>query len=535
MKEILRLQIEEALKTLQGEGKLPEGSLPAIALERPKDDQFGEYTSNIALILGKQMGKNPKEIAEHTRERLTTSNEQGILEKIEVAGPGHLNFYLSQKALGAVLEKVLEEKEKYGDSKLGAGKKVNNEFISANPTGPLHLGNARGGFFADTLSRVLRKTGFEVINEYYINNAGEQVIKLAHSVLGDEEAVYAGEYIEELKKRMSGEFSKPLSTVGSLASDIILEEHIKPTVQLKMKISFDVWTSEQKLFDDGLVDEAIEKLKSAGVTLEKDGALWLRSSEKGDDKDRVLIKADGKKTYLASDAGHILGYLRNNVDAILETFGADHHGYTKRFEIVARALGFKGDIHFTLVQLVKVVKEGKEVKMSKREGNVVAIDDLLELVGVDVARFFFLMYAPGTHMNFDLGLAQEHSAKNPVFYVQYAHARLASILRKAEEENLETRNGDYTLLTHPKERELMRELLAFPELVETVATEYSVQKLPQFAMRLSDKLHSFYDQCQVINKDGKELSQARLGLISAVKIVLGNTLALMGISAPERM
>ncbi len=261
----------------------------------------------------------------------------------------------------------------------------------------------------------------------------------------------------------------------------------------------------------------------------------MRTTDFGDDKDRVLVKQDGAYTYFATDCGHILGYIESGVKIILETFGADHHGYTKRFESVARALGFTGEIHFTLVQLVKVVKDGVEVRMSKRAGNVVTIDELIETVGHDVARFFFLMYAPETHMNFDLGLAEERSQKNPVYYVQYAHARLCSILRKAEEEGVSVTGGDVSLLTHPKERELIRELMFFPELVETVAQDFSVHKLPQYAMKLSDKFHSFYDVCRVIDTEAKEMTAARLQLVLAVQKVLAETLSLMGISAPEKM
>lgn len=531
MKKILEQKIRIVLEELQKAGTLPAFELPEIRVERPKEDQFGEYTTNIALMLSKQVKLAPLQIAQMLQEKLAVEE----CEKIEVVQPGHINFFLTQKELSSVVEKVLHKKNAYGESALGKGVKVNNEFISANPTGPLHLGNARGGFYADTLSRVLRKAGFVVVNEYYINNAGEQVIKLAHSILGDSEAVYVGGYIEELKKRMSGELGKSLPVIGSAASDIVLEEYIKPTVGKKMNIHFDAWTSEQKLFDDGLVDEAIEKLKSAGVTFENEGALWLKTSAQGDDKDRVLIKADGNKTYLASDAGHILSYLRNKVDIILETFGADHHGYTKRFEIVARALGFLGKIHFTLVQLVRLVKDGEEARMSKRAGNVVTIDELIEKVGHDVARFFFLLYAPETQMNFDLGLAEERSQKNPVFYVQYAHARLCSILRKAEEEGFAKTGGNLSLLVHPKERELIRELLFFSELVETVAHDFTAHRLPQYAIRLADKLHSFYDVCRVLDGGDKLLSLARLELIKAVKIVLAETLDLMGITAPEKM
>jgi arginyl-tRNA synthetase len=409
---------------------------------------------------------------------------------------------------------------------------VNNEFISANPTGPLTVGNGRGGFYADCVARVLRKAGYEVTNEYYVNDAGEQVMKLGHSVLKDAEAVYGGDYIEQLSlnNQQTG-----VRETGEWAAKEVLEKMIKQSVKEKMQIHFDIWTSEKQLIADGYVEKAIDILKEKNLTFEEEGALWLRTTEFGDDKDRVLIKSDGSKTYFASDAGYILNKMERGFTVFIESWGADHHGYISRFKAVAQALGFTGDIRFLIVQLVKVVKDGVEVRMSKRAGNVITIDELIETVGHDVARFFFLMYAPETHMNFDLGLAEERSQKNPVYYVQYAHARLSSILRKATEEGHSTLAGDLMLLVHPKERELIQELMFFPELVETMATDYTVHKLPQYAMKLADKFHSFYDACRVIDSENNELTAARLQLVRATQVVLAETLTLMGISAPEKM
>jgi arginyl-tRNA synthetase len=534
MKKLLEEKIRTVIEDLQKTEKLSSFELPEIHVERPKDDQFGEYTSNVALVLAKLTKKNPLEVAEAISQQLTVSNQQEkTFEKIEVVKPGHINFYLSQKILTSSVTQVLREGQKFGANDRGKSVKVNNEFISANPTGPLSVGNGRGGFYADVVAGVLRKSGYLVTNEYYINDAGEQVLKLGHSVLQDDKAVYGGDYIDVLHEKV-GEKSD-VREVGEWAAKIVLEDMIKKTVKEKMHIHFDIWTSEKKIIADGFVERALKILEERKQTFEKDGAIWMRTTEWGDDKDRVLVKQDGTKTYLASDAGHILSYIESGVDIILETFGADHHGYTKRFEAVARSLGFTGKIHFTLVQLVKVVKDGKEVRMSKRAGNVVTIDELIEKVGHDVARFFFLMYAPETHMNFDLGLAEERSQKNPVFYVQYAHARLCSVLRKADDEGFGSTDSDLSLLVHPKERELIRELLFFPELIETVAKDFSVHKLPQYAIRLADKLHSFYDACRVLDAENKLLSEARLELIRAVKIVLAETLHLMGISAPEKM
>jgi arginyl-tRNA synthetase len=515
------------------------------------------------------LGRNPREVAGVIMEQLkknrqredailsladsTTPLDQGerekeIFEKIEVAGSGHINFYLSPTYFEGVLAEVLGKGESFGNLEIGNGKKVNNEFISANPTGPLHLGNGRGGFYGDALARILRKAGYDVTNEYYVNDAGEQVEKLGHSVLKDEDAVYRGEYIEEIISN----FQFPISNlsvreVGEKSAEYILEKMIKPTVTEKMGIPIDVWISEKRdIVDAGLVDGAIDILKEKGLTFESEGALWLRTTDFGDDKDRVLVKSDGSRTYFASDCGYLLHKKNREFPSLILTLGADHHGYKARLLAAAKALSFEGDFDFTFVQLVRLMKDGKEVRMSKRAGNVVMIDDLLEKIPVDVVRFFFLMYSSDTHMNFDLGLAEERSAKNPVYYVQYAHARLASILRKAGEAGLDFRSRQggiaitegydrLSLLVHPKERAILREISSFPELVESVMEERAPHKLPQYAMRLADKLHSFYDECKVIDLENVALSKARLALILATKIVIKETLRLMGVSAPERM
>ncbi len=537
MKQILEKKIVMALQALQEKGALPDFVLPKISVERPKDEQFGEYTTNVALALSKLAQKSPLEIAGLLKNQLSevAQSEGESFQKIEIAGPGHINFYLSQNELAGAVEKIVHDGAGYGSSTVGQDVKVNNEFISANPTGPLHLGNARGGFYSDVLSNVLRKTGYEVTNEYYVNDAGEQTHKLAHSFFKDKDAVYQGSYIDELRKKHKELLDKPIENTYTPLSAAVLAEYIQPAIRDLMQIRFDVWTSEKKIIEDGYVNRAITLLTEKNLTFEQEGALWLRTTALGDDKDRVLVKSDGSKTYFASDAGYILNKMERGFTVFIETWGADHHGYIARFKAVAQALGFTGDIRFLIVQLVKVVKDGVEVRMSKRAGNVVTIDELLEKVGHDVARFFFLMYAPETHMNFDLGLAEERSQKNPVYYVQYAHARLSSILRKAEEEGVSFEGGDLMLLTHEKERELIRELMFFPELLEGVAQDFSVHKLPQYAMKLADKFHSFYDACRVIDTEAKELTIARLQLVQATKIVLAETLTLMGISAPEKM
>jgi len=503
-----------------------------FAVEYPKDEKFGDYSTNVALVLAKKVGKSPMEIAEILKLSFRKFLKPGF--RIEIVAPGYINFYLSEKYLQDKVVEINEVKENFGKSEIGQGIKVNNEFISANPTGPLHLGNARGGFQGDSISKVLKKSGFEVTNEYYVNDAGEQVMKLGHSVLKDAEAAYAGEYIDELNKKFGSE--SDLRLIGEKSAKFIIDEIVKKTVDEKMKINFDVWMSEKSLYDDGCVDKAIKILKDKKLTYEQDGALWLRTTNFGDDKDRVLVKTDGQKTYFASDCGYILNKMERGFDKFIEIWGADHHGYINRFRAAAEAIGIeKNKIKFIIVQLVRLVKDGKEVKMSKREGNVVYIDELINLVGHDVARFFFLMYSPDTHMNFDLGLAEEKSQKNPVFYVQYAHARICSILSKAEEAKIDFSSADLSGLNHEKELSLARELNKFTELVEELAQSYEVHKLPYYAIKLADKFHSFYNACKVIDEENLGLTKARLKLITAVRIVLAETLKLIGVEAPEKM
>ncbi len=529
MKEKISLALKTVLNQLMESETLPRFDLPELQVTRPSEEGFGDYTTNIALVSSKLAGMNPRALAEAIVREFSLSE----VAKAEIAGPGHINFFLSDKAYADNLGHILKEGGRYGNSMQGDGERVNNEFISANPTGPLHLGNGRGGFYADSLARVMKKAGYDVTNEYYVNDAGEQTLKLAHSVIGDSEAVYSGEYIEKLRQGIDTSLS--LSATAERASSMVLNDYIRPTVEDTMRVHFDVWTSEKKIIEDGYVDKALVILKEKGLTFEDEGALWLRTTDFGDDKDRVLVKQDGSKTYFASDCGYILSKMERGFTMILETWGADHHGYIGRFRAAAQALGFSGQVHFTIVQLVKLVKDGAEVRMSKRAGNVVAIDELIETVGHDVARFFFLMYSPDTHMSFDLGLAEERSEKNPVYYVQYAHARLASVERKATEASLVPSAEHLSLLVHPKERLLVRELMAFPELIERMASEKTVHQLPQYAVRLADRLHSFYADCKVIDEANIDLSGARLVLMGATKVVLAETLRLMGVSAPEKM
>ena len=538
MKETIQEVLKDALRTLAV------GDEVLFEVTFPKDDSHGDYVSSVALSLAGHLKRSPLDIAHALEEQLSKDDRLKHCT-IEVAPPGYINISLTPEALSDVVAEIGEERNEYGSGVCGNQHKTLLEFISANPTGPLHIGNARGGFFGDTLSRILKKCGGNVSTEYYVNDAGEQVAKLGHSVLKDAEAIYGGEYIDRLNERLAaqqdGVDTADPRAVGEWAGRIVLEEYIQKTVSERMGISFDTFVSEKKdIVEAGYVDRAIALFKEKELTYEEAGALWLRTTMYGDDKDRVLVKANGEKTYFASDCGYLLHKKERGFERIIEVWGADHHGYVVRFRAAAEALGFSRDcVRFTLVQLVRLVKDGKEVRMSKRAGNVVTVDELLDRIDPEVVRFFFLMYSPDTHMNFDMGLAEERSQKNPVFYVQYAHARMASIFRKVEElfgiHLFERITRDEIQLHAPKELLLARHLAKFPELLRVAAETNTVHQLPQYAIRLADLFHSFYDACVVLDAENMPVTRSRLALVGATKNVLAETLRLLGISAPEKM
>ena len=569
MKEILRVSIMRAVASLCEEGVFSISEMPTVEVSFSKDDAYGDFTTTVAMAIARAVKKPPLEIAGLIEEQLSRDEAMKVF-RIETVSPGYLNFSYTEAALSEMVARILAEGVAFGSEKDKKPGKILLEYISANPTGPLHMGNARGGFLGDALSRIFRKAGYDVSTEYYVNDAGEQVLKLGHSVLKDSEAVYGGEYIEVLNEKLKTKNEKLEDSksdpraVGEWAGERVLEEYIKKTIAERMNISFDLFVSEKKdIVEAGYVDRAIEIFKEKNLTFEEDGALWLRTTERGDDKDRVLVKRGGEKTYFASDCGYILHKKERGFESIIEIWGADHHGYVARFRAAAAALGFSKEcVKFILVQLVRLVKNGEEVRMSKRAGNVVSVDELLDTIPADVARFFFLLYSSDTHMNFDLGLAEERSQKNPVFYVQYAHARMASILRKAGEngewgignegwgsgnEGQRTGNneqgagskeqgvGNRYVFGNPKEFLLIRHLAKFPEVVKGASESFAAHALPQYAIRLADVFHSFYDECTVIDPGNMETTHSRLALVRATKTVLAETFRLLGISAPERM
>jgi len=538
-----RQDIKDALmqvvREYQMQEMLPTFEPSQILVERPSDQNYGDYSTNIALKIAPQAKKPPQTIAEILTKRL---KEKIKFAEIKIAPPGFINFYLLKEYLREQVEEVLEENTNFGSLDLGWGQKVQVEFISANPTGPLTLGNGRGGFFGDALANVLKKAGFEVSREYYVNDTGYQVEILGHSILGDEKAQYKGEYIEKLRKELGDLSDKKAKEIGFKAAQIIMETMIKPTIEERMKIKFDNWFSEKNLRDSGAIEKTLTLLKERDLVYKKEGALWFKASKFGDEKDRVVITSDkaersGEATYILPDTAYLDDrFNKRKFDKVINILGADHHGYVARLQAAKKALEMPGILEIILIQLVRLFKGGKEVKMSKRAGTYVTLDELFEEVPLDVARFFFLMYSSDSHMDFNLDLARERSEKNPVYYIQYAHARISSILKKAAVEGagFEVPVKTLDLLNETAEMDLIKQLIRIPEVVEDTANDYQMQRIPQYALDLVRTFHKFYEECRVISED-REKTRARLSLVEATRIVLKSTLALMGISAPEKM
>jgi len=542
--------IEKAIKELQREGVFPQFEIPEIKVERPEEKAHGDYSTNVAMAIAKMLKQNPAEVAEKLKYKIQNTRYK-ILEKVEVAAPGFINFFISKEYLQGQVKEILRQKEKFGELEIGKGKKVNVEFCSANPTGPLHLGHGRGAFWGDALSNILEKAGYKITREYFINDYGKQILLLGKSIdaryreiLGEQVEIsgdfYKGEYVKEIANEIIEESKDKYLKISEndrvkIFTEVGFKKMLKEARELldKIGIEYDVWFSERRLYEKGLVKKAIELLKKKGFTYEKEGALWFSSTKFDDDKDRVLIKADNEPTYFASDIAYHLDKVSRKYDLMINGWGADHWGYKARLMAAAQVLGFEQKLKIVVGQFVRLVEKGMEVKMSKRGGTFITLKELVEEVGSDVSRFFFLMKSVDTHIDFDLDLAKEQSEKNPVYYVQYAHARICSILKKINTK-YKIQNTRYKLLSHPSELELIKQLIRFPEIIEDTAKDYQVQRLPQYAIDLATSFHQFYRDCRVISEN-EPLSEARLVLVLATKIILKNTLDLMGISAPEKM
>ncbi len=547
MSDTLRAELARAASRLGADGV-------EFVLERPRDADHGDLATNLAMVLARRERANPRKTAERVLAELQLPPD--LVERTEIAGPGFINFWLSEDQLAAAHRRIIEEGPAYGRSTFGAGLKVNVEFVSANPTGPLHVGHGRGAALGDGISALLEWTGHAVAREFYINDAGVQIDRVAQSLwarvreLAGHESVipeggYHGEYLREnarevLEREGPGFADLPddegVRRCRELALRIQREEQDRDLVEFGVR--FDVMSSEQAIYDSGRVERALELLHDRGLTYESEGALWLRTTSFGDDKDRVLRKTDGSFTYLVPDIAYHLDKHDRGFDRAIDVWGADHHGYIPRMRAVLAALGLPPEFFdVALVQLVKVVRGGEEVKMSKRSGEFVTLRDLYEEVGVDAARYFFLMRKGASPLDFDVDLAKRQTDENPVFYVQMAHARLSGIFRTAERSAGSVTGAlDLSALPAPEDAELLKKLTTFPEVVEKAAREREPHRITVYLHELATVVHSWYHHTRAVGApEGPATEQARLLLARAARIVLANALTLLGITAPDRM
>ncbi|MDR3552867.1 MAG: arginine--tRNA ligase [Clostridia bacterium] len=539
------------------QGLLPAEPCPAFTIEVPADRSHGDLAANVAMISARAFRLAPRKIAEAITSNLELSGT--MASRAEVAGPGFINFFLAPQWYSAVLEAVLSEGPSYGSCDLGRGSRVMVEFVSANPTGPMHMGNARGGALGDCLASLLEKAGYAVTREFYINDAGNQIDKFALSLearylqlFRGEEAIpfpedgYHGEDITTRAREFAALRGDTFVDAEPAARREALVEYALPRNVEKLcsdlekyRIRYDVWFKESQLHNDGELSETIRILKDGGFTYEKEGALWYAATNFGADKDEVLIRANGNPTYFAADiAYHRNKFLVRGFDRVINVWGADHHGHVARLKGAMNAIGIDGSrLDIVLMQLVRLTRNGEIVRMSKRTGKAISLDDLLEDVPVDAARFFFNLREANSHLEFDLDLAVEQSAKNPVYYVQYAHARIWSILKNLMAEGIMPRKctgEEFTLLTAPEERELIMHLALLPQTIAEAAKTYDPARLTRYVIELATNFHKFYNT-QRVKGEEEPLMQARLNLCICVRDVIKNVLDMLKITAPERM
>jgi arginyl-tRNA synthetase len=525
-----------------------------FVLERPRDAGHGDLATNLAMVLARRERANPRQVAERVRGALRLPTE--LVSRTEIAGPGFINFWLAGDELAAAVQRILTEGPAYGRSAGGAGVKVNVEFVSANPTGPLHVGHGRGAALGDAIATLLEWTGHAVTREFYINDAGAQIEKLAQSLWARvreasglpfeiPDGGYHGEYLREnareLLAREGPAFARQSDAEGiarSRALAIRMQREEQNRDLAEFGVRFDVLSSEQTIYETGKVEQALALLAGRGLTYEAEGALWLRTTQFGDDKDRVLRKGDGSLTYLVPDIAYHMDKHDRGFDRAIDVWGADHHGYIPRMRAALLALGYPAEFFSVeLVQLVKVIRGGEEVKMSKRSGDFITLRDLFEEVGVDAARYFFLMRKGASPLDFEVELAKKQTDDNPVFYVQMAHARLSGIFRTAER-SPDSVSGtiDLTALAAAQDAELLKKVVTFPDLVEKAAREHEPHRLTVFLHELATVVHSWYHHTRAVGApEGPATEQARLLLARAARVVLANALGILGVSAPDRM
>ena len=554
MKSVIRQIISGALDKAKESGELELSMSPEIVVEKPKEEKFGDFSTSLSMVLAKSERKKPRDIAEILSRHLQNTENQ--VTSINIAGPGFINFKMDPSFFLTRLLKVAEEGDKYGSSNAGKGKQVLLEFVSANPTGPLHVGHGRGAAVGDMLGRLLKKAGYDVSTEYYINDVGNQMNTLGRStwlryreLLGEDDEFpsdyYQGEYIkgiaQEIYEKHKDEFrnrqeDQVLQFFREYALNSVLDGIRADLANFGVK--FDRWFSEKSLYDQQLVDTAVNWLREKKYVYDKEGAVWLKSSAFNDEKDRVLIKQSGEKTYFCSD----IAYHKNKIDRgfewIVDLWGADHHGYVPRMQAVLQAMGYNKDVFkVMLVQFVALKRGGKKVSMSTRSGEFEALADVIKEVGVDATRFFFLMRSSDSHLDFDLELAKKESPENPVFYIQYAHARICSIFRAATEQGislLEFTDIDLSPLKNEEEFTLIKKILGFTEVVEKSAELLEVHRIAFYLQDLVGAFHGYYSRHRVVSGD-HALSTARLFLMDCLRVTIHNGLSVMGVSAPDRM
>lgn len=554
MKKVIRDMIDEALRKAKETGDLKLSEVPAIIVEEPRDEKLGDFSTAVAMHLAKAERKSPKVIAEAICKQLR--NGKGELESAEAAGPGFINLKMSRSFFFRRLKSIADSGGNFGRSDIGKNQKVILEFVSANPTGPLHVGHGRGAAVGDTLANILKMAGYDVCTEYYINDVGNQMNLLGRSawlryreIQGESvdfpDDHYQGEYIKEIAREVDRKCGKELlekgqdeaqSFIGRYAKDWILNG-IKKDLK-NFRVEFDRWFSEQSLYNDGLVDKVVDWLKEKEFVYEKDGAVWLKSSTFNDEKDRVVIKQSGEKTYFCSDIAYHKNKIDRKFEKMIDIWGADHHGYVPRMQAVFEAMGYDREVFkVLLVQFVALKRGGEKVSMSTRSGEFVTLEEVVAEVGVDAARFFFLMRSCDSHLDFDLELAKKETPENPVYYIQYAHARICNIFRTARERGTEITDYsqiDLSPLKDEEEQTLIKKVLAFPEVVEKSALTLEVHRITFYLQDLAALFHGFYNRHRVVT-DNRELTLARLFLLYCLRGVFKSGLALMGISAPEKM
>jgi arginyl-tRNA synthetase len=553
IKKTIRDLITASIERARQSGQLTFDTLPAFEVEAPKHAGHGDLATNLALVLAKQAKSPPRQVAETIINNLAAP--EGLLQRTEIAGPGFINFFIAEAYWYRVIPEIHQLGPAYGNSDMGAGQKVQVEFVSANPTGPLHIGHGRGAALGDALANLLSATGHKVVREYYINDVGNQILTLGKSLyfrlreLAGEPVEfpidgYQGDYMKDLARDYLARGNAPpaaepqediLKTLGRYAADVILEE-----IQQDLKdfgVSFDYWFSEMELYQRGLVEQCFTLLRDQGCLYEADGALWFKATAFGDEKDRVVRRSNGDTTYFASDVAYHLRKFQQGYDLVVDIWGADHHGYVPRLQAAAQALGFTGRLQVILVQLVSLLRQGVPVAMTTRGGTFVTLREVIDEVGKDAARFIFLSRRPDAHLEFDLELAKQQNSENPVYYVQYAHARLASVFRQAAAQDIAMGDVDLsplTLLTLPEELTILKLLANYPEVVEGAARNLEPHRITYFLTELAAQLHSYYYKHRFISEDAA-LTQARLWLVSSVQTVLAHGLAILGVEIPTTM